>query len=602
MLEKRYLKTLVFTLCALFVLYLTSLYSYLFFHVMVEIFILAILFAIGTLAWITRKTNDSYLMTLGIGFFAIAIIDLLHLITYKGMGILPGIDSNLPTQLWIAQKYLEAFCFIGAFLLIGKKVNDYLIGGLFGLFTVGTFAAIYFGVFPACYVEGTGLTPFKVISEYVIAALMAVAWVLLYQRRKSLDRSTYVALSIALFLSIVAEICFTNYLGVYDIFNLIGHLLTLVAFGMIFIAVVYVSITRPLDSMYRSLSTSEEIYRTLGERGHSFLALLDDDNKVVHVNRKMRELIGGEEKDINGKEISLLFHGEGAERLSANIPRLRSREIDSFRQSVKQKGECISILWKGGEADLEGSVRVILTGLDITELERYQEKTSELNDALDLINRILVHDTVNQLSIISGNLDLYKINGKEENLARMDNAIRNMDSLVQRMKRMMRAINEPLDLKAVDVRAMAERVRNNHQVSGFSINIIGECTAMADESLENVLDNLVGNAIRHSGGNVAEIILKKTDLGCTIEVADNGKGMPPELKGTMFQLGTKSRSSKGMGYGLFLVKRLVERFGGSISVFDNAPSGTRFIIELRPPGSPMVDDSICRQAKRDHTP
>ncbi len=83
-------------------LYLVSLYSFLLFHAIVEVFSIAVGLAIFMLAWNARPVLESHhLLFLGIAYFYIAGIDLLHTLAYKGMGVFPGYSANLPTQLWI---------------------------------------------------------------------------------------------------------------------------------------------------------------------------------------------------------------------------------------------------------------------------------------------------------------------------------------------------------------------------------------------------------------------------------------------------------------------------------------------------------------------
>ena len=89
----------------LFGLYLTSLYSYLLFHSIAEIFSIVVACGIFFLAWNTRKfVDNSYLLFVGIAYLFVAVVDLIHTLAYKGMGVFVGYDANLPTQLWIAAK------------------------------------------------------------------------------------------------------------------------------------------------------------------------------------------------------------------------------------------------------------------------------------------------------------------------------------------------------------------------------------------------------------------------------------------------------------------------------------------------------------------
>ncbi len=77
-----------------------SVYSYLLFHCLVEVFSVAVAWVIFVTAWNSRRfMNNHFLLFLGIGYLFVAFLDLMHTLTYKGMGVLPVSDANPPTQL-----------------------------------------------------------------------------------------------------------------------------------------------------------------------------------------------------------------------------------------------------------------------------------------------------------------------------------------------------------------------------------------------------------------------------------------------------------------------------------------------------------------------
>ena len=81
-------------------LYLTSLYNYLLFHSLVEIFSIFIACSIFLVAWNSRRFMDNnYLLFLGIAYLFVGGVDLIHTLAYRGMGIFTGYEANLPTQL-----------------------------------------------------------------------------------------------------------------------------------------------------------------------------------------------------------------------------------------------------------------------------------------------------------------------------------------------------------------------------------------------------------------------------------------------------------------------------------------------------------------------
>jgi signal transduction histidine kinase len=65
----------------------------------------------------------------------------------------------------------------------------------------------------------------------------------------------------------------------------------------------------------------------------------------------------------------------------------------------------------------------------------------------------------------------------------------------------------------------------------------------------------------------------------SLAIADDGPGVPPELRERIFQLFMTTKST-GTGVGLAVVRKIVERHGGTITLADNTPRGTRIVIEL----------------------
>lgn len=102
----------------------------------------------------------------------------------------------------------------------------------------------------------------------------------------------------------------------------------------------------------------------------------------------------------------------------------------------------------------------------------------------------------------------------------------------------------------------------------------------------SILTNLVDNAFKYSGEIMdVRIDLKNNNSGISLQVSDRGMGIKDAEKKRIFDQFYRSgseetRKSKGTGLGLFIVKYLVEKHGGTISVKDNSPSGSVFEIQL----------------------
>ncbi len=266
-------------------LIISSFFNYLLFHSFAELFSVTIAFAIFLITWHSRNKIDSmFLLVFGISSLFIGFVDLIHTLAYKGMGVFPGYDANLPTQLWIAARYLQAFSIFFASLIKNKKINlKYLI--LSYIITCAFLIALIFtGNFPDCFIEGSGLTSFKIISEYIIDLIFLVSILLIYKNRKEFDKTIITLIIFSIVCTMISEFSFTFYVSVYGLSNLIGHVFKIIAFYLIYKAVIQFGLKNPINLLFRKLKESEENYREAYNRASFFKDLFTHDISNIFQN------------------------------------------------------------------------------------------------------------------------------------------------------------------------------------------------------------------------------------------------------------------------------------------------------------------------------
>jgi signal transduction histidine kinase len=104
-----------------------------------------------------------------------------------------------------------------------------------------------------------------------------------------------------------------------------------------------------------------------------------------------------------------------------------------------------------------------------------------------------------------------------------------------------------------------------------------------------IIENIVENAIMFSMPN-QPILVKATtnDKGLTLVVEDSGIGIDPEYLNQVFEMYFRgSERSKGNGLGLYIVKKVVEKLGGNITLTSQAKKGTTVTVVLPHKVSPM---------------
>ena len=280
---------LLFEGLVLFGLFLTSLYSYILFHSLAEIFSIVIGCSFFILAWNSRhRLDNDYLLFLGIAYLFVSGLDLIHTLAYKGMGVFLNYDANLPTQLWIAARYVQALSLLFSPVFLRRKLNVYLMFPGYAAATSVLLWAIFAGVFPACFVEGVGLTPFKKISEYIISLILLASAAVLLQKREAFDRNVLTWLIASLALTIGAELAFTLYISVYGFSSLIGHFFKIVAFYLVYKAITEMGLEKPHLLLFRNLKERETALRDALEEVQRLA--ITDSLTGLHNRRHLLEL------------------------------------------------------------------------------------------------------------------------------------------------------------------------------------------------------------------------------------------------------------------------------------------------------------------------
>ncbi|NHI90816.1 MAG: hypothetical protein EAX87_14955 [Candidatus Thorarchaeota archaeon] len=294
------------------VLYLISRERYLLFHGLVEVFSVMVAFTVFAIGWnSSRFTKTSFFVFLGVAYLFVGFIELLHTFAYSGMGIFPEYDANLPTQLWIAARYMESFSLLGILYFRNKRFNANSVFAFYFLMTAILVALIFGGAFPVCYIEGVGLTPFKVVSEYVISLILIGSIALLIRHTEDFDVSFRNPLYASLFLAVAAELSFTLYVDVYGIANLVGHYFKLLSFIFIYITLVRGSLIDPYHNLFRNLEKSrqEETERAeklaeINEDLEAFTSAISHDIKTpLMVIETNAELLDAKARDGDVKRI-----------------------------------------------------------------------------------------------------------------------------------------------------------------------------------------------------------------------------------------------------------------------------------------------------------
>ena len=248
---------------------------YLVFHTIAEVVAITVSFALFTLTWASLKhLRNNYLVVIGAAYGVIGLVDVFHTLTFKGMNLFPGVTTNYPTQFWLTARFMEALALLLAPLLFRRKVSFPVILAGFGVLGVIGTGTVMQQVLPATFVDGVGLTPFKVWSEYVIIAMLVLSLVFLWRIRDAFDRLVFQLLVGSVLFTIATELCFVHYVSFYDYVNELGHYFRFLSVVLAFLAIVVTGVQRPADLLFRQVAAKERDLEHLNRR------LLDSESKL----------------------------------------------------------------------------------------------------------------------------------------------------------------------------------------------------------------------------------------------------------------------------------------------------------------------------------
>ena len=237
-------------------LYFTTFINYLVFHSLAEMFSIVIAFSIFVVAWNSKKyILNPYLLFIGIAYLFIAFLDLLHTFAYKGMPLFTDYDYYA-NQLWVGARYLESITLLLAFMFLrwNKVPKANIVFLVYAVVTSLLITSIfYWKTFPECFVEGSGLTPFKIISEYIICLVLMTALLFLLKSRERFEKKIYYLLFGSIICTIISELAFTFYISNYGFSNLVGHYFKILSFFLIYEAIIKTGIEKPFELIFLDL-------------------------------------------------------------------------------------------------------------------------------------------------------------------------------------------------------------------------------------------------------------------------------------------------------------------------------------------------------------
>ncbi|MBN2017318.1 MAG: tetratricopeptide repeat-containing sensor histidine kinase [Candidatus Cloacimonetes bacterium] len=205
-------------------------------------------------------------------------------------------------------------------------------------------------------------------------------------------------------------------------------------------------------------------------------------------------------------------------------------------------------------------------------------KLENRENQLKLVNKILRHDLINNLSVIDAALKLYRTDHDENLFVEATAKVKKSIALINKLRVREDEVTSE-DLKLIDFNEIINRIIKHYPEIEFTV--VGHGNILADDAIDSVIDNIINNADMHGETSKIDISIASEKSMSTIKIADQGKGIPDEVKDKIFNEGFIYGDKGNTGVGLYIVREYLKQWGGSITVMDNKPKGIVFTLTLR---------------------
>ena len=593
---------ITFGLIVIVGLYFTSHYDYLLFHSLIEFFSITVSVTIFFITWNTRKIiSNGYLVFLGIAYLFIGSIDLMHTLSYKGMNIFKDYDYYA-NQLWIGARFMESISLLVGILFVKKKElkHPYLTIIGFSTVTALLFASVFvWKNFPVCFIDGSGLTEFKKVSEYIICGILAAGIGALIHQRNKFDKNIYILILLSLIFTIAAELFFTFYIDNYGISNLVGHYFKLASFYLIYRAIIKTGLNDPYRLLFRELKQSETRFRELSDLLPISVFEADITGKIIYYNKSLEEMFSLYANN-HPQELRIqdLINAGDSEILSImREKRILGLESEAARDKNTKIPALISSTPIVDDETILGIRGLII---DISRQKEQERLLTESNLELEQFAYAVSHDLKAPLHTMTGFLGLIESKIKEspeidaemlEFIGFAANAGKRMGVLIKDLIDYSRIGSAKKDFSQFPLNAAVQDAILNQKMNIDERNAVVTVGELPDvngdiSQISRLMQNLIGNAIKYAKPDTPPAIRITSEVSGNfhhITVADNGVGMEEKFFERIFepfQRLVTYNEVEGSGIGLSVCRKIVERHGGKIWVESKLGEGSSFIFTL----------------------
>lgn len=356
-----------------------------------------------------------------------------------------------------------------------------------------------------------------------------------------------------------------------------------------------------------ALLVSESRYRRIYDANIVGVLHWDYSGKITDANDRFLEMIGYSRHELRTGKIRWdeltppEYHGLDAQALEEI--KVRGAAPMFEKEYIRKDGARVPVLIAGANYNnvAQGGIAVVL---DISNLKRVQQELSKAVSARDEFVSIASHELKTPLTTLTlqaqsrqrnlqrGRTELFSaeklakmLDDDRRQLARLNHLIDDMLDMSRISAGRLNINRKVCDLSAITRETVARLSAQLEAAGNLATLVVPDDMPVSIDAyrIEQVLVNILTNAIRYAPASKIEIGLMKEDDHAVLRVRDHGPGIAPEHHDRIFQRFERAISVNevsGLGLGLFISREIVERHGGKLTLESSPGNGAAFFIRL----------------------
>ncbi|MFW9834911.1 MAG: PAS domain S-box protein [Candidatus Thorarchaeota archaeon] len=346
----------------------------------------------------------------------------------------------------------------------------------------------------------------------------------------------------------------------------------------------------------KALVESEAKYRSLIE--HSFqgiLILQPNPLKVIFTNHAFATFLESTVEEVlefTAEDIQEMIHPDDWEMVMTRVQELMlgdpPNKIPMLIRVFQKDGDMQWLELFGSPVEFDGNKALQVLAMNATDrIDAEKHIETQKERAMHLID-LMAHDFRNQLQIILGSTMVMELKLQDPDarrlLGQIVSSVERCQSMISKVKVTEPLMSVPLRIRKLSttIESVVEAHKEQHRDVIFEMSIEAENSLIdADQFLEQLLGNIIENAIEHNQREerIVWVSLRESGEGYEVAIGDNGQGISGALKAAIFDV-----SRRYGGVGLHQSKQICDKYGGRIDVRDRVKGqptkGAEFVVWL----------------------